>query len=82
LHLRVERDGNLESALAYAELAVGLTRDHPQPELRRHRDDLKTAVLLARRNYLRRPDLHAALEQSKQVRPRLTTSTVYQEESQ
>jgi hypothetical protein len=77
-----ERDDSLESAFAYAELAVGLAKDSPQPELTRRRDDLKTAVLLARRNSLRRPDLHAALDQSNQVRPQLTASTVYQEESQ
>jgi cellulose synthase operon protein C len=77
-----ERDGNLESAYAYAQLAVTLEKDSPQPELTRRRDDLKAAVLVARRNSLRRPDLHAALEQSIQVRPHLTASTVYQEESQ
>jgi hypothetical protein len=77
-----ERDGNLESALAYAELAVSLAKEPPPPELTRRRDDLKTAVLVARRNSLRRPDLHEALDQSIQVRPYLTASTVYQEESQ
>jgi hypothetical protein len=77
-----ERDGNLESAYAYAQLAVTLAKDSPQPELTRRRDNLKAAVLVARRNSLRRPDLHAALEQSIQVRPHLTASTVYQEESQ
>lgn len=76
-----ERDGNLESAFAYAELAVSLAKD-PPPELTRRRDDLKAAVLVARRNSLRRPDLHAALDQSIQARPHLTASTVYQEESQ
>lgn len=76
-----QSDGNLESAFAYAELTIKLAKD-PQPELTRRRDDLKTAILLARRNSLRRPDLHAALEQSKQVRPRLTASAIYQEESQ
>jgi hypothetical protein len=77
-----ERDGNLESALAYSELAVSLAKNSPQPGLTRHRDDLKTAVLLARRNRLRQPDLHAELAQSVQVRPRLTASTLHQEESQ
>jgi hypothetical protein len=77
-----ERDGNLESAFAYAELAVTLAKDSPQPELTRRRDDLKAAVLVARRNSLRRPNLRAALDQSIQVRPHLTASTVYQEESQ
>jgi hypothetical protein len=78
-----QRDGNLESAYAYAQLAVTLAKDSPpQPELTRRRDDLKTAVLLARRNRLRRPDLHAALAQSNQVRPHLTASNVYQEQSQ
>jgi cytochrome c-type biogenesis protein CcmH/NrfG len=77
-----QRDGDLESALAYAQLAVTLARDSPQPVLTRHRDDLKTAVLLARRNALRRPDLHADLNQSIQVRPRLTASALIQEESQ
>jgi hypothetical protein len=77
-----ERDGNLDSAFAYAELAVTLAKDSPQPELTRRRDDLKTAVLVARRNSLRRPNLRAALDQSVQVRPHLTASTVYQEESQ
>jgi hypothetical protein len=77
-----ERDGNLESAFAYAEIAVTLAKDSPQPELTRRRDDLKTAVLVARRNSLRRPNLRAALDQSVQVRPHLTASTVYQEESQ
>jgi hypothetical protein len=77
-----ERDGNLESAFAYAELAANLAKDSPQPEVTRRRDELKTAVLLARRNRLRRPDLRAALGQSNQVRPQLTAFTVYQEESQ
>jgi tetratricopeptide (TPR) repeat protein/predicted Zn-dependent protease len=77
-----ERDGNLESSLAYAELAVSLAKESPQPELTRRRDDLNTAVLLARRNSLRRPNLHAELDQSNQVRPRLTASTLSQEESQ
>jgi len=77
-----ERDGNLESALAYAELAVSLAKESPQPELTRRRDDLNTAVLIARRNSLRRPNLRAELDQSNQVRPRLTASTVSREESQ
>jgi hypothetical protein len=77
-----ERDGNLESALAYAELAVSLAKESSQPELTHRRDDLKSAVLLARRNSLRRPNLRAELDQSNQVRPRLTASTVSQEESQ
>jgi tetratricopeptide (TPR) repeat protein len=77
-----ERDGNLDSAFAYADLAVTLAKDSPQPELTRRRDDLKAAVLVARRNSPRRPNLHAALDQSIQVRPHLTASTVYQEESQ
>jgi hypothetical protein len=76
-----QRDGNLESALAYAELAVSLAKDHPQPELTRRRNELKTDVLLARRNSLRQPDLHAELAQSIQVRPRLTASTIPQEQS-
>lgn len=77
-----QRDGNLESALAYADLAVSLSKDNPQVDLTRRRDDLKTAVLLARRNALRRPDLHADLAQSVQVRPHLTASTLDQEERQ
>jgi len=77
-----ERDGNLESALAYAELAVNFAANSPQPEVTRRRDDLRTTVLVARRNSLRRPDLHAAIGQAIQVRPHLTASTVYEEESQ
>ena len=77
-----ERDGNIESAFAYAELAVSIANDSRQPELTRRRDELRTAVLVARRNSLRRPNLRAALDQSIQVRPHLTASTVYQEESQ
>jgi hypothetical protein len=77
-----QRDGNLESAYAYAQLAVTLSNGSPQPELTRRRDDLKAAVLVARRNSLRRPNLHQALDQSIQVRPHLTAATVYQEESQ
>ncbi len=77
-----ERDGNLESALAYAELAVNFAANSPQPEVTRRRDDLRTTVLVARRNSLRRPDLHAAIGQAIQVRPHLTASTVYREESQ
>ena len=76
-----QSEGDLESALAYAELAVTLAADSPQPGLTCRRNDLRTDVLLARRNSLRRPDLHAALEQSNQVRPRLSAATVYQEES-
>jgi len=77
-----ETDGNLESALSYAELAVRLAKDSPQPQLTRHRDDLKTAALLSRRNGLRRPSLHAALAQSNQVRPRLIASAASPEDSQ
>ena len=75
-------DGNLESALAYAQLAVTLAKNSPQPDLARRRDELRTAILLARRNAARRPDLHAALNQAIQVRPRLTASALNQEESQ
>ncbi|HEV2620211.1 MAG TPA: hypothetical protein VGU23_09775, partial [Acidobacteriaceae bacterium] len=77
-----QRDGYLEPAYGYAQLAVILAKDSPAPELVHRRDDLKTAVLLARRNSLRRPDLHSSLDQSIQVRPHLTASTVSQEGSQ
>ena len=77
-----QRDGNLETAFAYARLAVSLAKDSPQPDLVRRRDELRSAILLARRNALRRPDLHAALNQPIQVRPRLTASALSQEESQ
>ncbi len=76
------RDGNLASALAYAQLAVTLAKDSPQPELTRRRDELKTALLIARRNLTRRPILRPALSQPNQVRPRLTASTLSQEDSQ
>jgi len=80
-----QRDGDLVSALAYAELAVSLAAGPPQPGLASRRDELKMAVLLDRRNGLRRPYLRAELAQSSQVRPRLNASFVgglLQEQSQ
>ncbi|HEY5057107.1 MAG TPA: hypothetical protein VII58_13160 [Acidobacteriaceae bacterium] len=76
------RDGNLASALTYAQLAVTLAKDSPQPELTHRRDELKTALLIARRNLTRRPILRPALSQPNQVRPRLTASNLSQEDSQ
>jgi tetratricopeptide (TPR) repeat protein len=76
-----ERDGSLESALAYMDLAVDLAKPSPPASVAHHRDDLKRTILLDRRNALRRPDLHKALEQSTQVRPRLTASTPGQEDN-
>ncbi|MDQ2842905.1 MAG: hypothetical protein M3Y72_18080 [Acidobacteriota bacterium] len=67
-----QRDGNVESALAYAQLAIDLAKGMVSPELTRHRDELRTAVVLARRNALRRPTLRDEPAQSAQVRPRLT----------
>jgi tetratricopeptide (TPR) repeat protein len=69
-----QRDGDLASALAYAELAVSLSTGSPQTGPTRRRDELRVALLLDRRNSLRRPDFHAELAQSSQVRPRLTAS--------
>jgi tetratricopeptide (TPR) repeat protein len=76
------RDNNLAAALAYAQLAVTLAKDSPQPDLTRRRDELKTALLMTQRNLARSPHLHAALAQPSQVRPRLTASNTYQEDSQ
>jgi hypothetical protein len=71
-----QRDGDLASALAYAELAVSLAEGSPQTGLTSRRDALEVALRLDRRNGQRRPDLHAELAQSSQVRPRLTASPV------
>jgi hypothetical protein len=70
-----QRNGTLESALAFAQLALDLaSRDNasPPPDLLHRRDDLRQAILLARGNALRRPTLHPDLAQTLQVRPRLT----------
>jgi hypothetical protein len=77
-----QRSGDLESALAYAELATQLAKDSPEPELIHRREQLKAAVLLSHSNALRRPNLHAALAQTVPVRPRLTASMLTQEEAQ
>ncbi len=74
-----QREGDFECALAYAELALSLAKDKPQTDLVHRRDELKTQVLVARRNKLRQPDLHEALAQPNQVRPRLTLPTLEQE---
>jgi tetratricopeptide (TPR) repeat protein len=76
------RDNDLKAALAYAQLAVTLAKDSPQPDLIRRRDELKTALLVAQHNLARSPHLHVALAQPSQVRPRLTASNMYQEDSQ
>ena len=73
-----EHEGNLTIGLRYAELAVTLAKG---PETLRRRDALKTELLLTQRNRLRRPELHAGLEQKKQVRPQLTAAAL-QEDSQ
>jgi tetratricopeptide (TPR) repeat protein len=75
-----ERDGDLTSAFEYAQLAVTLSQDTPQPNLTHHRDELKTAILLDRRNAARRPVFHAALAQSVPVRPRLTAADLARED--
>jgi hypothetical protein len=77
-----QRDGDLTSAYQYAQLAATLAEDTPQPALMRRRDELQTAILLERRNALRRPNLSAALAQSVQVRPRLTPSDLSKEDAQ
>jgi tetratricopeptide (TPR) repeat protein len=77
-----ERYGNLTIALRYAELGISLAKDSPHAELTNRRDELKTALLLAQRNRLRLPNLRATLEQSKQVRPRVTSATIHEEDSQ
>jgi cytochrome c-type biogenesis protein CcmH/NrfG len=74
-----QRDGDLEQALAYTELALKLTKDAPPPDMLQRRDELKTQVLLTLRNRLRQPDLHESLGQPNQVRPRLTAATLHQE---
>jgi tetratricopeptide (TPR) repeat protein len=77
-----ERDGNLNTAFPYAQLAVTLASPAPQAALLRHRDDLRTAILLERRNAARRPIFHAALTPSIPVRPRLTPAGLAREEDQ
>jgi tetratricopeptide (TPR) repeat protein len=77
-----QRDGDLLAAYQYAQLAATLSKDSPQPDLTRRRDDLKSAVLLERHNALRRPTLQKELAQSIQVRPRLTASDLAREENQ
>jgi hypothetical protein len=77
-----QRDGDLTSAYQYAQLAVTLAADTPQPTLTHRVAELKTAILLERRNVLRRPNLSAALAQSTQVRPRLTPSDLSKEDIQ
>ena len=59
-----------------------LAKGSEKAEAVRRRDALKTELLMVQRNRLRRPELHAGLEQSKQVRPQLTAATVHGEESQ
>jgi tetratricopeptide (TPR) repeat protein len=85
-----ERDGDLPTALSYAQLALDLqtgtirfsdqTAPHnpPDPALVHRRDALKTAVELARRNAARIPTLHKELAQSNQIRPRLTPAGLAQ----
>jgi hypothetical protein len=76
------REGYLTIGLRYAELAVSLARDSPRAELTKRRDELKTELRMVQRNRLRVPNLRATLEQSRQVRPRLTAATMDEEDSQ
>jgi hypothetical protein len=71
-----ERDGDLDSSLGYAQLAVELAADAqtPDPAQIKRRDDLEMAVRLERRNATRRPVLTQELAQTVVVRPRLTAA--------
>jgi hypothetical protein len=71
-----ERDGDLDSSLGYAQLAVELAADAqtPDPAQIKRRDELKMAVRLERRNATRRPVLTQELAQTIVVRPRLTAA--------
>jgi hypothetical protein len=81
-----QRNSDLTSAYRYAQLALSLSQDlahdTPEPTLTHRLADLTTAILLERRNALRRPNLTAALAQSVQVRPRLTPSDLAREDLQ
>jgi tetratricopeptide (TPR) repeat protein len=79
LSIACERDGDLPTALAYAQIAVELAQKKPDPALSRRRDALATAVTLTQRNAARVPILAAALAQSNQVRPRLTPADLAKE---
>ncbi len=76
ISLAEQADNDLEAAYQYAQLAVTLSKD---TSVNRRRDELKTAVLLERRNALRRPTLGKELAQSTQVRPRLNASDLAKE---
>jgi tetratricopeptide (TPR) repeat protein len=77
-----ERDGDLQTAFAYAQTAVELSRKHSDPVLTHRRDALQIAVTLTQRNAARVPILAAALAQSNQVRPRLTPADLAKEDLQ
>jgi hypothetical protein len=78
-----QRDGDLATAVHYAQLAVDLNEAHqPDPALIHRRDELKMQFALEQRNATRRPHLQNALAQSTQVRPRLTASALAKEDAQ
>ena len=79
ISLAEQADGDIEAAYQYAQLAVTLANDS---SVNPRRDELKAAILLERRNALRRPILGKELAQSVQVRPRLTASDLAKETAQ
>jgi hypothetical protein len=82
------RDQNPAQALYFDQLAIHLDAadlrpgHKPDPALARRLVDLRAAQLLEARNALRRPTIHADLDQSNQVRPRLALADLLRAEAQ
>lgn len=68
------RDHNTAQSLFYDQLAVNIDAQNPKPDAAvvKRLADYKATLALEQKNALRRPLIHADLDQSNLVRPRLT----------
>jgi hypothetical protein len=68
------REHNLAQSLFFDRLAVHIDAQNPKPDpvVVKRLADFEAAQALEKKNALRRPLIHADLDQSVQVRPRLT----------
>jgi len=68
------RDHNTAQSLFYDQLAVNIDAQNPKPDpvVAKRLADYKAALALEQKNALRRPLIHADLDQTNLVRPRLT----------
>jgi hypothetical protein len=79
-----ERDGDQDTATAFAQLAVNIAAQSTaaqQAIAKQRLDAITTSLLLARRNALRQPRLGETLAQPIQVRPRLSAADIHLQEA-